>query len=153
MKHRGNINLLISSIIWGVGLRFAGIALSRIFSNNALLYSFFSYGSIILSVFLYPLLVSITLGRKTGLQYNTFFFSAAGTMLSTVGMFFLDAFQEKAWVDAVIILVGIWLIFKKMIPLFEDMHYIQSEWNSHVWDRLNELSLMSFLVLQFPELN
>jgi hypothetical protein len=153
MKHRANINLLLSSIIWGMGLRFGLIALSRIFSNNALLYSFLWYGSVILSVFLYPLLAWIVLRGKTGLQYNIFFFPASGTMLATLGMFLFDAVQDKVWLDVAIFLVGAWLILKKLIPLFEGLPYIQKEWSLPAWEKLNELTWMSFLVLQFPELD
>src|SRR4030067_1800825 len=115
LQHRHNINVLISSLIWGLILRLA-IWASRWCLTDDSLFDILWRGGNFLALILYPLLVSIVLHQKTHLWINAFLFSAAGSMLSSMCMFVFSAFQNEAWTDLGLGILGIWLISQLLIP-------------------------------------
>jgi hypothetical protein len=151
-KHRANINVLLSSLIWGLILGLV-IWASRWFLTNNRLFNILWRGGNFLALVLYPLLVAVILHRKTRLWVNAFLFSTLGTMLASIGMFLFNAFLNKGWFDCVLGVLGIWLIIQILIPGFEQIPALQREWSLPLWEKLNESSLMEFLFLQFNSID
>jgi hypothetical protein len=147
-QHQANINVLISSLIWGLTLSLV-IWTSRWFLTDGRLFDILWRGDSVLALVLYPLLVSIILYRKIHLWVNVFLFSAAGSILSSMGMFLFSAFQNKAWTDIGLGVIGIVLISQLLIPKFEQISAVQREWGSPLWEKLNDSSLTEFLSFQF----
>jgi hypothetical protein len=148
LQHRANINVLLSSLVWGLILGFA-IRSSRRFITDESLSNIFWYGGNFLVLMLYPSMVSFILRKRTGLWLNAFFFSALGSTLSTLGMFSFNAFQNKAWIDIGIGVFGIWLVMQLLIPGFEQNPAVQREWGSPLWEKINDSSFLEFLFCWF----
>jgi len=123
-----------------------------LFITDDRLFDILWYGGNFLAPILYPVLVSVILNRKTNLWVNASLFSTVGSMLSSTGMFFFSAFQNKAWTDVGLGVIGIWLISQLLIPGIEQIPAVQREWSSPLWDRFNDSSLMEFLFFQFPSI-
>ena len=152
-QHQANTNLLLSSFIWGLALGLAALAAGQFFANNALLHKILSSGGVFLSMLLYPLLVTAILRRKANLRFNIFFFSVVGGILSMLSTLLFSAFQDKEWTMVAICVIGAGFILQTSVSAFEKMLAVQREWSLPVWERLNDLSLLSFLLLQFPDLD
>jgi hypothetical protein len=150
-QHRANINALLAALIWGLIISFA-IRASRQFFIDDRLFDILWYGGNLLVLVLYPLLVSFILRKKTDLWLNVCFFSMVGSVLSILGMFLFSAFQNKAWINIGLGVLGIWLFTQLLIPGFEQNPAVQREWASPLWERLNDSSLLEFLFCQFSSI-
>ena len=148
LQHRANINIMLSSLIWGVSLNLA-VWVSRRFLADDGLFDVLRRGSSIFVLILYPLLVSVILHRKIHLWINAFLFSTAGSLLASLGMLLFTAIQNSAWTDLSFGICGIWLIRYILAPRFEQIPAVQREWRSLRWEGLNESSLLEFAFLQF----
>ena len=142
---RANINVLLSSLIWGMIMSLA-IKFSVTFSTNQRLLALLQYGGVLL----YPILVSIIVRKKTELWLNLCFFSIVGGVASFTGLALFTAFQNKVWTN-----IGFLPIFFVMIlfliPKIEPV--LQNEWNSPFWEKLNQSSFIEFFFLQFHSID
>jgi hypothetical protein len=151
-QQRANNYALLSSLIWGLSISLVSWS-SRWFITDDKLLDVIWHGGNFLALILYPLLVSILLHKKTHLWINAFLFSAAGSMVSSIAMFSLRAFQGGTWTDLILGLLGIGLVGQVLIPRFEQIPALQSEWSSPLWENLNASSFIEFLFLQLYSIN
>lgn len=152
LQRQANVNVMTASLIWGLLLNL-GILGARRFIATDLPLDILWYAGNVLALALYPWLVSTILRRKVGLWVNALLFSAVGSFLAGTGMFVFAAFQDNAWVNAGIGLLGLWAFSRLGLPAFERVTAIRREWASPLWRRLNDSSLAEFLFLRFSSLN
>jgi hypothetical protein len=101
---------------------------------------------------IYPLLVTYILHRKTKLWMNTLLFACLGMILAFWGVMLVGAVQNKFWLQIAFFVFAIWMTIQTSIPSFERNPVLLKEWDSPLWERLNECSLIEFLFLQFHSL-
>lgn len=93
---RANINAFLSALIWGLIMSFV-IKVSISSLTDQRLLAILQYGG----VFLYPVLVSIVVRKKSGLWLNTCFFSLVGAVASFLSLDLFSALQNQAWASMV----------------------------------------------------
>lgn len=154
MKSQQRVNnyILISALIWGLIIALA-VWSSRWFVADDKLFAILWHGGNFLALLLYPLLVSILLHKKTHLWINAFVFSLVGSMLASMAVFSLRAFQDGAWSNLVWVLLSIGFIGQVLIPRLDQIPALQSEWSSPLWKDLNASSFIEFLFLQLYSIN
>ena len=145
---RANINALISSLIWGLGMTLM-VKTSMSFVTDAILTDVLWYGGNFLVMMLYPILVSLILRRKIDLWINVCFFSMIGGVYSILILYVINAFQLKVWTNVGFGVFGLGFIGYMLISNVARNYAIQQEWDSPHWEKLNQSSLIDFFFLRF----
>lgn len=152
LQRQANVNVMTAALIWGVLLMFAIRAAENAAASGAPLDILWRFGDL-LALALYPVLAFLLLRQKAGLGVNAFLFAAVGSILVGMGVFVLAAFQDGAWLEVGLGLLGLWMLSRLAIPAFERIPAVRNEWASPVWRRVNDSSLAAFLFLRFPSLD
>jgi hypothetical protein len=143
---RANINAFISALIWGLVMSFViKVSFSSLLTNQRLL-SILQYGG----VFLYPVLASIIVRKKTELWLNPCFFSLIGGVASFLSLDLVSGFQNKVWTNIVFLFVFFVMVLFS-IPKIGPA--LQHDWNSPFWEKLNQSPFIEFLFLQFHSID
>lgn len=152
-RQRANNNILLASLIWGLGLRLAVWAACRMLPAVCSLDLFTYAGVVILVLVLYPALVTLKVRRKAHLWVNALLFSALGSMMSDMLILAASGFLSQDWFNVVTGVLGIVLFGLLLVPRFERIPVVQREWDAPLWERLNGLSLVEFLLFRFSSLD
>lgn len=142
---RANINVFFSALIWGIVMSFA-IKLSFSSLTNQRSLAILQYGG----VFLYPVLVTMILRKKTGAWFNTGYFSLVGGIASFLSFDLFRAFQNQGLTSIIFLALFLGLVLFS-IPKIEPA--LQHDWKSPYWEALNQSSFLEFLFLQFHSIN
>ena len=142
---RANINAFFSALIWGLIMSLA-IKVSFSSLSNQRLVAALQYGGVLL----YPVLVSIIVRKKTELWLNTCYFSLVGGVVSFMSFGLFSAFQNQAWTNIIFLPIFLGLVLFS-IPKIEPA--LQHDWNSPLWETLNQSSFLEFLFLQFHSID
>ena len=138
---RANINAFFSALIWGMIMSLV-IKISFSSLTNQRLVAILQYGGVLL----YPVLVSIIVRKKTELWLNTCYFSLVGGVISFMSFDLFSAFQNQAWTNIIFLPIFLGLVLFS-IPQIEPA--LQHDWNSPLWETLNQSSFLEFFFLQF----
>ena len=143
---RANINVFLSALIWGLITSFV-IKVSISSLTNQRLFVILQYGG----VFLYPVLVSIIVRKKTELWLNPCYFSLMGGITSFfLSLNLLSAYQNIVWTNIAFLFIFFAMVLYST-PKVEPA--LQHDWNSPFWEKLNQSSFIEFFFLQFHSID